>query len=337
MSERAIAGCATRDKIRRQGRQGRQGRHTAFAAFAVLAALGLALPAVSATIQHISDTARWVALYRAMESDRPDALFRDPYARRLAGERAERIVAGMKRGRAWAWPMIIRTAVMDELILQAIARDGVTTVLNLAAGLDTRPYRLPLPPALRWIEVDFPDVIAYKREQLAGERPVCGLEQLGVDLTDLARRRALFAQIGGAGHPVLVVTEGLLIYLTPDQVGTLADDLAAQPSFRWWLLDLASPRLLKMMEKTWGRAVAAGNAPFLFAPGEGTAFFAPHGWREAEFRSTWEESLRLKRTMRLAWLWRLVGRLYPKRKREEFRRFSGIVMLEPTPNRKDAP
>jgi methyltransferase (TIGR00027 family) len=282
----------------------------------------------SAGIQHVSDTARWVTLYRAMESDRRDALFRDPYARRLAGERAERIVAGMKRGRAWAWPMIVRTAVMDELILRAIERDGVATVLNLAAGLDTRPYRLPLPPSLRWVEVDFPDVIAYKREHLGGERPVCELEQVGVDLTDLVRRRALFTQIGGGGsRPVLVVTEGLLIYLTADQVAALADDLAAQPAFRWWLLDIASPRLLKMMEKTWGRAVAAGNAPFQFAPVEGTAFFAPHGWREAEFRSTWEESLRLKRTMRLAWLWQLIGRLYPKRKREEFRRFSGIVML----------
>ena len=285
------------------------------------------MPAVSAPIQHISDTARWVALYRAMESDRRDALFRDPYARRLAGERAERILAGMKRGREWAWPMIVRTAVMDELILRAIDRDGVTTVLNLAAGLDARPYRLPLPPSLRWVEVDFPDVIAYKQEQLAVERPVCVLEQVGADLTDVARRRALFAEIGGAGRPVLVVTEGLLIYLTREQVAALADDLAAQPSFRWWLLDIASPGLLKMLEKTWGRAVAAGNAPFQFAPAEGTAFFAPHGWREAEFRSTWEEALRLKRTMRLAWLWQLIGRLYPKRKREEARRFAGMVML----------
>src|SRR2546426_4782984 len=74
-----------------------------------------------------------------MESERPDALFRDPYARKLAGEHGERIVASMRRGRAMAWPMIVRTAVLDELILRAIERDGVDTVLNLAAGLDTRP------------------------------------------------------------------------------------------------------------------------------------------------------------------------------------------------------
>ncbi len=282
---------------------------------------------MTASIEHVSDTARWVALYRAMESERPDALFHDPYARRLAGERGERILDSMRKGRAWAWPMVVRTAVMDELILRAVERDGVSTVLNLAAGLDTRPYRLPLTPSLRWVEVDFPDVIAYKQQQLAGERPTCTLEQAGVDLTDVARRRALFGEIGAAARQVLVVSEGLLIYLTPEQVAALARDLAAPAPFRWWLIDLPSPRLLKMMEKTWGRAVAAGNAPFQFAPAEGTRFFEAHGWREAEFRSMWEESLRLKRTMRLAWLWNLIGRLYPKRKREEFRRFSGIVLL----------
>src|SRR5947208_1679692 len=148
-----------------------------------------------------------------MESERPDALFRDPYARKLTGEHGERVVARIDRGRA------------------------------------------------------------------------------------------------------------------TEQVAALAADLAAPPSFRWWLMDLASPRLLKMLAKTWGRAVAAGSAPFQFAPAEGSRFFQAQGWQEAEFRSMWEESLRLKRTMRLAWLWNLVGRLYPKAKREEFRRMSGIVLL----------
>jgi len=226
--------------------------------------------------------------------------------------------------------MIVRTAVLDELILRTLEREGVDTVLNLAAGLDTRPYRLPLRSSLRWIEVDFPDVIAYKTEQLSSARPACALEHVGVDLTDVPRRRALFGQIDAAARKVLVVSEGLLIYLTPEQVAALARDLAAPAAFRWWLIDLGSPRLIKMMEKTWGRAVAAGNAPFQFAPAEGPQFFQPLGWREAEFRSMWEESLRLKRTMPLARVWNLIAKLYPKSKREEFRRMSGIVLLERT-------
>jgi methyltransferase (TIGR00027 family) len=281
-------------------------------------------------ITHVSDTARWVAIYRAMESERPDALFSDPYARRLAGARGEEIVRAMPQGRSMAWPMVVRTAVMDELILRGVTRDGVHTVVNLAAGLDTRPYRLPLPGGLRWIEVDFPDLLAYKTEQLAGEKPRCQLERIAVDLTDREARRALFQDAAsGGGGGTLVVAEGLLVYLAPDEVGRLADDLSAA-GFGWLLIDLGSPGLLKMLAKTWGRKLEEGNAPFRFAPAEGTQFFTPHGWTEAEYRSMWEESLRLKRTMPMAWLWNLIGKFASKKKRAEFRRFSGIVLLQRT-------
>ncbi|HEX4962445.1 MAG TPA: class I SAM-dependent methyltransferase, partial [Thermoanaerobaculia bacterium] len=70
-------------------------------------------------IENVSDTARWVAVYRAMESARPDAIFHDPFAERLAGERGRTILGEMKHGEAYAWPMIVRTAVFDELILDA--------------------------------------------------------------------------------------------------------------------------------------------------------------------------------------------------------------------------
>src|SRR5436190_20373323 len=101
-------------------------------------------------IRSVSDTALWVAVYRAMESERTDALFRDPYARRLAGERGQAIVDAMPRGKAMSWPMVVRTAVMDEIVLRCV-QQGAATVLNLAAGLDARPYRLALPSTLRWM------------------------------------------------------------------------------------------------------------------------------------------------------------------------------------------
>ena len=279
-------------------------------------------------ITHVSDTARWVALYRAMESERPDALFHDQFARRLAGPQGEEIMRRLPRAREFAWPMIVRTAVMDELILRAIERDGIDTVVNLAAGLDTRPYRLPLSPSLRWVEADLPDVIEYKEQALARERPASILERRKIDLTDEPRRRAFFSQIGVAARQVLVITEGLLIYLTREQVAALARDLAEQRPFRFWLIDLSSPRLLKFMDKTWSKPFAQGGAPFQFAPAEGTRFFEPQGWREVEWRSMWEESLRLKRTMRLAWLWNIVARFSSAARREEGRRMSGVALLE---------
>ncbi len=153
-------------------------------------------------------------------------------------------------------------------------------------------------------------------------------EPVAADLTDEGTRRALFARLGAGAARALVVSEGLLVYLTEAQVGALAGDLHAQPSFAWWLIDLASPRMVKMMEKTWGKSVAEGNAPFRFGPASGTAFFAPHGWREAQFRSTMDEARRLRREMRGMWIWRPLMRLYPARAREEFRRMSGTVLLE---------
>lgn len=283
---------------------------------------------MSSPITHVSDTARWVALYRAMESERRDPLFRDPYARRLAGPQGEAILGGMKQGKRWAWPMIVRTAVMDEIILRAVTRDGVDTILNLAAGLDARPYRLPFPKTLRWVDVDLPEILSYKEQQLAGETPACKVEFVKVDLRDAAARRALFAGVAESARRVLVVTEGLLVYLQPEQVADLAKDLAAQPAFRWWLIDIASPLLLQWMQRTWGKTAAAGNAAFVFAPQEDTRFFEPYGWHEVEYRNTMDEGIRLKRVPKMMFVWRLLGLFASRARKAQFKRFSGIVLLE---------
>ena len=169
-------------------------------------------------IQNVSDTARWVAVYRAMETARPDAIFRDPYAERLAGDQGRKIVEEMKSGRAMAWPMIVRTAVMDELILDRVKQGGVDTVLNLAAGLDTRAWRLPLPATLRWVDVDLPAMTEYKASLMRDETPVCKYETIAADLTNTAVREALFSQTGLAARKMLVITEGLLVYLSPEEV-----------------------------------------------------------------------------------------------------------------------
>ncbi|MGA2382768.1 MAG: SAM-dependent methyltransferase [Gemmatimonadales bacterium] len=278
-------------------------------------------------ITHVSDTARWVAMYRAMETDRPDALFRDPYARRLAGEKGAEIIRTMRRVRSWAWPHIVRTATFDELILRCVA-DGADAVLNLAAGLDARPWRLDLPSALTWINVDYLDMAAYVREQLAAERPRCVLRWEPADLADDRQRRALFARVGAAHRKVLVVSEGLLIYLGAEGVAKLADDLHAQPTFHRWIFDISSPRLLKMMRRSTRGQMAEANAEFLFAPAENTAFFVPHGWREVEFRGSMSEAIRLKRLPRLYHLFRLLGLVQTRKRREEWNRFAGCALMD---------
>ena len=146
-------------------------------------------------ITHVADTALWVATYRALESQRPDALFHDPFADLLAGKRGRKIAASMPYPRIMAWALVIRTVAIDALITDALAL-GVDAVINLGAGLDTRPYRMDLPATLRWIEVDFPQMIAYKSEKIEGQQPVCRLERIAADLSDLSLRRRLLRSCG---------------------------------------------------------------------------------------------------------------------------------------------
>ncbi len=282
-----------------------------------------------ALIRDVSDTARWVAMYRAIESARPDAHFHDAWAERLAGERGRAILDGLHQGRRWGWPMVVRTTVMDEIIEREV-RAGVDRVVSLAAGLDMRPFRLVLPSTLTWVEIDLPGILADKEALVGGETPRCVLERIRADLADPAQRRDALARATAGARRTLFVAEGLLVYLDPADVAALADELAAQRSAALWLIDLAHPRLLVWMKKQWARVVDEGGASFRFAPEQGTAFFAPHGWREREFRSAMEEARRLHREMPNAWLYRLLGTFASPQARETFRRFSGYVLLEHT-------
>lgn len=244
-------------------------------------------------MRSISDTARWVATYRARETERADALFRDPYARRLAGDEGEEIAQAHRFTEQHSWPMIMRTYLFDALLVEELGA-GANLVVNLAAGLDARPYRLPLSDELRWVEVDLPDIIAYKENVLAGEAPRCRLQRIALDLRDVAARREMLHETcRGATRPV-ALTEGLLIYLSAEEVCALADDLAAA-GFERWIVDLASPALLDLMLREMSELVTQAGAPYRFAPPEGPDFFRQCGWLPADVHSTFRTAARLDR------------------------------------------
>jgi methyltransferase (TIGR00027 family) len=244
-------------------------------------------------IQNISDTARWAAVYRARETERPDALFRDPFARRLAGERGEEIANAIAFSNKNTWSWLARTYLFDHFITQEIA-GGCDLVINLAAGLDARPYRMDLPASLRWIEIDLAGILDYKEEILKDDKPVCALERIRLDLSDVNARREVFAALGNRGSRALIITEGLIVYFNTEAVGAFAEDLAAPPSFQRWVTDLCSPGLLKLLKKKMGTQMG-DSAVLKFAPPEGPAFFGPHGWQPLEVRSFMKTAAQLKR------------------------------------------
>ncbi|MGX1805087.1 class I SAM-dependent methyltransferase [Nocardia sp. NPDC055321] len=208
------------------------------------------------SIRDVSDTARWVAAYRAIESERPDALYRDRLAARLAGPEGVTMTATGPS----MWPTVVRTKLIDDLILDSIAA-GCDRVVNLAAGLDTRPFRLELPAELNWYEADLPDLLGYKESVLASETPNCRRVTRALDVTDTAALTAFLDEATEGAQNTLVLTEGLLPYLPPAEVATLRDALR-RPDIRWWAMDHWSPGMLRMVNLTLGRKLASARWQF---------------------------------------------------------------------------
>jgi methyltransferase (TIGR00027 family) len=285
-------------------------------------------------ISHVADTAFLISHYRAAESARPDALFRDPFAERLSGEKGRMIGKAMNRTMT-AWSIAIRTVIIDDLIREAIAA-GTDTVLNLGAGLDARPYRLDLPKDLLWIEADYPSVIVYKESVLAADMPNCRLERVSIDLSDNLERRDFLSHLNERSRNLLVLTEGVIPYLDNEQAGTLADDLrtlATSTRVAWIVEYLPSKVYLHRRTATGARWMK--NAPFKFRPNDWFAFFASHGWKRRDIRYLGIEGIKLGRPAPLPWKTRMkmrIARLFKrKRDRAQVDRLLGYAILEPIP------
>ncbi len=248
----------------------------------------------SQLVRGVADTALWVAYFRACESKRPDAIFRDPFAERLAGERGFEIANTLREGNKQEWVWVARTYLCDQFLERKILA-GADLVLNLAAGLDARPYRMNLPASLPWVEVDLPQIISYKEEILANERPKCQLRRVSMDLSNREARVKLFSELSAQAKKVVVLAEGLLIYLTDEEVGALASDLSDRKEFFNWIIDLASPMQLKLMQWTMGKQLGEAGAPFKFGPADGLDFFVKYGWETEDVHGLLKTAAQLNR------------------------------------------
>jgi|SRR5579884_64873 len=251
---------------------------------------------VTLPVESVADTAFITAFCRAIETERADAHFRDPFARILASDCGEEALQRLPAPELTASACIVRTCLLDSILLQTVREGAVDAVLNLGAGLDTRPFRLPLPPALRWIELDDSAVLTYKANKLSNHRPACLLQHVPLDVLDAQARRQLFRQVSAEAQRVLILTEGLLIYLASAEVASLAKDMHQLRRFRWWLSDLVSSDGMRLMEKTTAHSSnGMDNVKLLFAPREGRAFFHQYGWQTVEYHSCFDEAQRLDR------------------------------------------
>ncbi len=276
-------------------------------------------------INDVSDTAYWVAYYRALENDRTPHFFDDPFARALAGERGRSMAESMGViGRYAQWSVVSRTVIIDRYI-QKLIEGGVDAVVSLGAGLDARPYRMELPASLEWVEADYPRILQYKSEVMRLVKPRCRLTQAGLDLSDAKARRKFLAGVVRDAKCVLILTEGVIPYLTEEQVAELSADLRAEERFKFWVVEYFDPRVYKYVRGS--RDVRAlKKAPFQFFPDPYLAFFENLGWKENETRFTGEIAVEFNRLPPMPWFFKLLLPLIPKAKKDEAMKMTGYTV-----------
>jgi methyltransferase (TIGR00027 family) len=228
----------------------------------------------------LAATAAWTASVRALESTRTDALFTDPWAAALAGPAGEAWIS--QRAPDSVQPIVLRTRFFDDFLLQSIQHSAIQQVVLMAAGLDTRAYRLPWPESTRLFELDQAPVLEHKEMVLvaAGARAMCVRTCLAADLT-LPWEQALMKSGFSSHQPSIWLLEGFLFYLpceVLEQVLKAVSSLSA-PGSRLGFDIINRAVLTSPWTQAWVDMQAKSGAPWIGVLDDPESYLAELGWQ----------------------------------------------------------
>lgn len=227
-------------------------------------------------------TAHWTAAVRALEHQRADRLVADPWAESLAGEVGMTWLAG--RSEASVLPIVLRTRYFDDLLQRVTRENAIRQIVLLAAGLDTRAFRLAWPDGVRLFEIDQPAVLDYKTGILraAGAEPLCDRRAIGADLTDPWSEVLIKAGFS-ADEPTGWLLEGFLFYLPDEAIVRILEEVTRLAGPVSWLgFDIInSATLTSPFTRPWVEMQGASGAPCIGTLDDPVSFLAERGWQAA--------------------------------------------------------
>jgi methyltransferase (TIGR00027 family) len=236
----------------------------------------------------VGSTSCWVAAARALESESPDALFSDPYARRLAGETGLAMVksaAGelLRSADPRNAYLSIRTRFIDDAVARAVRERGIAQVVMVAAGMDARAFRFDWPAELRWFEVDRAEIFEQKEAVLAkmGAVARCRRAVVRADLEHEWSGPLVEAGFDAA-RPALFVIEGLLVYLEAAAVERIMETVAelAAAAGSGVVADVVNQDMLTSVYTREMMARLAGmGCGWRFGTNDPRGFFERFGWQ----------------------------------------------------------
>ncbi len=254
---------------------------------ALIEALRSLLTGPATSMSGVGLTSRWVAASRALETESPDPLYRDPFARALAGDAGVEMLYTMRAvgglaGFTGPDPYLtIRTKFLDDALLGAVRDRKLDQIVVLAAGMDARAFRLDWPHDVTVFEVDRDDVFEHKEQVLGalGARASCDRRVVRQDLA-----RPWKASVVDAGfdptRPAAFLVEGLLYYLEAGQSASLFDTIRQVAAPGSWLgLDAVNPEVLTSpFMASYVDKLRELGCPWKFGMSDPEAYLAGHGW-----------------------------------------------------------
>lgn len=227
----------------------------------------------------LESTACWTAAVRAAENKREDRLFDDPWAEALAGEAGAAWLAARPADTLNA--IIIRTRYFDDFIQGIANQHGIKQIVLMAAGLDTRAYRLMWLTGTRLFELDQPGVLQTKEEimQLSGAKPGCVRQSIAADLAG-AWIEALLSSGFDPQKRSAWLLEGFLFYVPSETIVQILREVSGLAASGSWLgFDVINEAVLSSpWTKPWVDMQAQGGAPWIGTLDDPESFLAELGW-----------------------------------------------------------
>lgn len=227
----------------------------------------------------LGTTARWTAAVRAAETLREDGLLDDPWAEALAGP--EGMAWRAQRDELGVLPMILRARYFDDVLLRAAWVDGIRQVVLMAAGYDTRAYRLDWPSGTRVFEIDRAEVLERKREILdaRGAAPACERHAVAADLAGAWREPLARAGLA-LDQPAIWLLEGFLFYLPTATVRSVLEGVLTMgaPGSEIGFDVVNEAMLTSPFTRSWVEMQARSGAPWLGTLDDPGALLEAHGW-----------------------------------------------------------
>jgi len=234
----------------------------------------------------ISQTAFYCCGVRMLDAASAKPICGDVYAKVFMNEEGLRILEKFKDEVNPNTSNVARARIVDDLLREELRANPKLRLVLIGAGFDSRAYRLE---GGTWIELDEPQVIAYKNERLPASQARNPLQRIPIDFSSESLAQKLSA-VAGNGGPTVIVIEGVFMYLEQETIRELLQTLQAVWPEHKLICDLMTRKFFERYGRTIHEKLTGMGARFKFTVDNPEELFVRSGYQRMACFSIVEKS-----------------------------------------------